>query len=121
MIRLTANGTGHVLDLDPDMPLLWVIREHIGLTGTKYGCGIAQCRACTFYLDGAPVRACSTPLSAAGKTVTTVEGLDTGAGRAVKAAWIELDVVQCGFCQPGRGRRPDGGRHGLRTVRGAGE
>jgi aerobic-type carbon monoxide dehydrogenase small subunit (CoxS/CutS family) len=103
MIKLTVNGTEHDLDLDPDMPLLWAIREHVGLTGTKYGCGVAQCGACTVHLNGAPVRACSTPLSAAeGAAVTTLEGLHTPAGKAVKAAWEELDVVQCGFCQPGQ-------------------
>ena len=103
MIKLTVNGTEHDLDLDPDMPLLWAIREHVGLTGTKYGCGIAQCGACTVHLNGAPVRACSTPLSAAtGAAVTTLGGLNTPAGKAVKAAWEELDVIQCGFCQPGQ-------------------
>lgn len=103
MIRLTVNGVEHSLDLDPNMPLLWAIREHVGLTGTKYACGIAQCGACTLYLNGAPVRACSTPLSAAaGAAVTTIEGLDTPAGKAVQRAWTELDVVQCGFCQSGQ-------------------
>jgi isoquinoline 1-oxidoreductase alpha subunit len=103
MIKLSVNAIEHSLDLDPNMPLLWAIREHVGLTGTKYGCGIAQCGACTVHLNGAPVRACSTPLSAAaGGSVTTVEGLDTPTGRAIKAAWQELDVVQCGFCQPGQ-------------------
>lgn len=103
MIKLTVNGIEHRLDLDPSMPLLWVIRDHIGLTGTKYGCGIAQCGSCTVYLNGAPVRACATPLSAAaGGTVTTIEGLDTPAGKAVQQVWAELDVVQCGFCQSGQ-------------------
>jgi isoquinoline 1-oxidoreductase alpha subunit len=103
MIRLTVNGTEHALDLDPNMPLLWAVREHLGLTGTKYGCGIAQCGACTLYLNGAAVRSCSTPLSAAaGGSVTTIEGLDGPAGKAVQAAWEELDVVQCGFCQSGQ-------------------
>jgi len=103
VIRLTVNGTEHSLDLDPSMPLLWAIRDHIGLTGTKYGCGIAQCGSCTIYLNGAPVRACATPLSAAaGGKVTTIEGLDSPAGRAVQRAWAELDVVQCGFCQSGQ-------------------
>ena len=103
MIRLTVNGTEHALDLDPNMPLLWAVREHLGLTGTKYGCGIAQCGSCTVHLDGAPVRACATPLSAAaGASVTTIEGLETPPGRAVQKAWAELDVVQCGFCQSGQ-------------------
>ncbi len=103
MTKLRINGTEHDLDLDPNMPLLWAIREHAGLTGTKYGCGIAQCGACTVLLNGAPVRACSTPLSAAeGASVTTIEGLDTPEGRAIQTAWAELDVVQCGFCQSGQ-------------------
>ncbi len=103
MIRLTVNGVGHELDLDPNMPLLWAIREHVGLTGTKYGCGVAQCGACTVHLNGAPIRSCSTPLAAAsGGSITTIEGLDSAAGKAVRQAWAELDVVQCGFCQSGQ-------------------
>jgi len=103
MIRLTINGIGHELDLDPNMPLLWAIRDHLGLTGTKYGCGIAQCGACTVHLNGAPIRACSTPLAAASDgAVTTIEGLDSSVGKAVQQAWAELDVVQCGFCQSGQ-------------------
>ena len=103
MIKLTVNGSEHALDLDPTMPLLWAIRDHLGLTGTKYGCGIAQCGACTVYLNGAPVRACSTPLAAAaGGAVTTIEGLSSPAGQALQRAWADLDVVQCGFCQPGQ-------------------
>ena len=103
MIDLTINGQAHSLDLDPNMPLLWAIRDHAGLTGTKYGCGIAQCGACTVYLNGAPVRSCSTPLAAAtGAAVTTIEGLDTPAGRSIQKAWAALDVVQCGFCQSGQ-------------------
>ena len=103
MIKLRVNGTEHQLDLDPAMPLLWAIREHLGLTGTKYGCGIAQCGSCTVHLNGAPVRSCSTPLSLAnGGEVITIEGLATLAGKAVQAAWNELDVVQCGFCQSGQ-------------------
>ena len=103
MITLRVNGTEHRLDLDPNMPLLWAIREHVGLTGTKYGCGIAQCGACTVYLNGAAVRSCSTPLAAAqGAEVTTIEGLDSPEGKAVRDAWIALDVVQCGFCQSGQ-------------------
>ena len=103
MIRLTINDAERQLDVDPDMPLLWAIREHAGLTGTKYGCGMAQCGACTVHLDGKAVRSCVTPVSAAaGKTVTTIEGLDSAAGRAVQAAWEQLDVVQCGYCQSGQ-------------------
>lgn len=103
MVKITVNGREHALDLDPDTPLLWVIREHIGLTGTKYGCGIAQCGACTVFLNGAAVRACSTPLSAAaGGSILTIEGLESPQGRAIQAAWAELDVVQCGFCQSGQ-------------------
>jgi isoquinoline 1-oxidoreductase alpha subunit len=103
MINLTVNGHEHRLDLDPNMPLLWALREHIGLTGTKYGCGMAHCGACTLFLNGAPIRSCSTPLAAAaGGKVTTIEGLDGAAGRAVQKAWAELDVVQCGFCQSGQ-------------------
>lgn len=103
MIRLMLNGREQRFDLDPNMPLLWAIRDHAGLTGTKYGCGIAQCGACTVYLNGTPVRACSTPLSAAdGAEVITIEGLATPQGRAVQRAWGELDVVQCGFCQSGQ-------------------
>ncbi|NEV60943.1 (2Fe-2S)-binding protein [Thiorhodococcus minor] len=103
MVKITVNGREHALDLDPETPLLWVIREHIGLTGTKYGCGIAQCGACTVFLNGAAVRACSTPLSAAaGGSILTIEGLESAQGRAIQAAWAELDVVQCGFCQSGQ-------------------
>jgi isoquinoline 1-oxidoreductase alpha subunit len=103
VITLTVNGTEHRLDLDPNIPLLWAIRDHIGLTGTKYSCGLAQCGSCTVYLNGAPVRSCATPLStASGGVVTFFEGLDTPAGRAVQQAWAELDVVQCGFCQSGQ-------------------
>lgn len=103
MIELNLNGATRHLDIDPDMPLLWAIREHAGLTGTKYACGIGQCGACTVHLDGVPVRSCSIPVAtAAGKPVVTIEGLDSTEGRAVKAAWEQLDVVQCGFCQPGQ-------------------
>lgn len=111
MIRLTVNGEAHSLDLDPQMPLLWAIREHVGLTGTKYGCGIGQCGACTVHLNGAAVRSCSVPLLAAdGGRVTTIEGLAGGAqaagksatGALVQQAWREMDVVQCGFCQSGQ-------------------
>lgn len=103
MTTLTINGQEHQLDLDPNTPLLWAVREHVGLTGTKYGCGMAQCGACTLYLNGAPVRSCSTPLAAAaGANVTTIEGLNGTVGDAVKKAWAEIDVVQCGFCQSGQ-------------------
>ncbi|HYN78356.1 MAG TPA: (2Fe-2S)-binding protein [Lamprocystis sp. (in: g-proteobacteria)] len=111
MLTLRINGTDHQLELDPAMPLQWAIREHVGLTGTKYGCGIGQCGVCTVFLNGAPVRSCSTPASlAVGGEVLTIEGLTAGlgtaalgaAGRAVRAAWLELDVVQCGFCQSGQ-------------------
>jgi isoquinoline 1-oxidoreductase alpha subunit len=103
VLNLTINGIRHTFDLDPQMPLLWVIRDHVGLTGTKYSCGMALCGSCTVYLDGAPVRSCITPVSdAEGKEITTIEGLDSPAGRAVQAAWKELEVVQCGFCQSGQ-------------------
>jgi isoquinoline 1-oxidoreductase alpha subunit len=103
MIRLTINGKRRTLDVDPDMPLLWALRDHAGLTGTKYSCGIAVCGACTVHVEGAAVRACVTPIKdVAGKRVTTIEALDTPIGRALKAAWEKHDVVQCGFCQSGQ-------------------
>jgi isoquinoline 1-oxidoreductase alpha subunit len=103
MITLTINGAEHRLDVDPEMPLLWAIREHAGLTGTKYGCGIAQCGACTVHLDGRAIRSCVTPvIEAEGKAVTTIEGLDSAIARAVQAAWVDLNVVQCGYCQSGQ-------------------
>ena len=103
MSRLAINGAVHELDIDPNTPLLWVIREWVGLTGTKYGCGIAQCGACTVHVDGAAVRSCAFPASAAeGKQITTIEGLATnGVLNAVQQAWIEHDVPQCGYCQSG--------------------
>ncbi|GJD88676.1 Isoquinoline 1-oxidoreductase subunit alpha [Methylobacterium hispanicum] len=103
MARLTVNGVVREVDAEPDTPLLWVIREQIGLTGTKYGCGIAQCGACTVHVDGAAVRACSLPLSAieTGQKIVTIEGLAPGMDHPVQQAWAELDVPQCGFCQPG--------------------
>ncbi len=102
-IRLTVNGESRELDVDPDMPLLWAIRDHLELSGTKFGCGMALCGACTVHIDGAPTRSCVTPLAAvAGKSVTTIEGLATPAGKAVQAAWIALDVPQCGYCQSGQ-------------------
>jgi isoquinoline 1-oxidoreductase alpha subunit len=103
MISLEVNGRTHAVEVDPDTPLLWVLRDQLGLTGTKYGCGMALCGACTVHLDGAAVRACSLPVSAAaGKRVVTIEGLDSPVGRAVKDAWERLEVVQCGYCQPGQ-------------------
>ena len=102
-ITTTVNGTAHTLDVEPDMPLLWALREQLGLTGTKYGCGIAACGACTVHLDGRAVRSCVLPVSAAdGKQVTTIEGLAQG-GRlhAVQQAWVAHQVPQCGYCQSG--------------------
>jgi isoquinoline 1-oxidoreductase alpha subunit len=104
MIKLSVNGREVSLDADPEMPLLWALRETLKLTGTKFGCGMALCGACTVHLDGQPVRSCSTPLSAAaGKAVTTIEGVGaTRVGHAVQAAWIAQDVPQCGYCQSGQ-------------------
>jgi isoquinoline 1-oxidoreductase alpha subunit len=103
MIRLTINGTAHDVDVDPNTPLLWVIRENVGLTGTKYGCGIAQCGACTVHIDGVAVRSCGMVVSdAVGKQITTVEGLAAnGVLHKVQKAWIDHDVPQCGYCQSG--------------------
>ena len=103
MVRLTINGRLHEVDVEPDMPLLWVLRDTLGLLGTKYGCGIAQCGACTVHVDGAPARACSLPVSAiGGKKITTIEGLAAdGALHPVQRAWLDLDVPQCGYCQAG--------------------
>ena len=104
MIDLTVNGKRHRVDGDADTPLLWVVRENLGLPGTKYGCGMALCGACTVHLEGAPVRSCVTPVSAArGKRVTTIEGLPSGNQlHPVQEAWIEIDVPQCGYCQSGQ-------------------
>ena len=103
MISLTVNGTPQQVDVAPDVPLLWVVRENLSLTGTKYGCGIAQCGACTVHVDGQPVRSCVTPISAvAGKKVTTIEGLSATSAHPVQKAWMEVDVPQCGFCQSGQ-------------------
>jgi len=104
MTSLNVNGKTHNVDLSPDTPLLWALRDGIGLTGTKYGCGIAQCGACTVHLDGKATRSCSVPLSAAaGKRITTIENVaTTRAGKAAQAAWEKLDVVQCGYCQSGQ-------------------
>jgi isoquinoline 1-oxidoreductase alpha subunit len=103
MARLTVNGQFHNIDVDPNTPLLWVLREQIGLTGTKYGCGIAQCGACTVHMDSVAMRSCSVPASAAeGKQITTIEGLAAGGTlHNVQKAWLEHDVPQCGYCQSG--------------------
>jgi isoquinoline 1-oxidoreductase alpha subunit len=103
MVRLSINGRSYDADVDPNTPLLWVIREQVGLTGTKYGCGVAQCGACTVHIDGAAVRSCVMPVSAvAGKRITTIEGLAQGATlHKVQQAWIEFQVPQCGYCQSG--------------------
>jgi isoquinoline 1-oxidoreductase subunit alpha len=103
MARLTVNGRPHEVDVEPDTPLLWVLREQIGLTGTKYGCGIAQCGACTVHINGEAVRSCSLPVSEAeGKQVTTIEGLaQNGVLHKVQKAWLDHDVPQCGYCQTG--------------------
>ncbi len=107
MIKLTINKQLYDLDVDPDMPLLWAIRDAVGLTGTKYGCGMALCGACTVHMDGEAIRSCMTPVSnAQGKDITTIEGLDSSAvkdvAKAVQEAWVKLDVVQCGYCQSGQ-------------------
>ena len=102
-MNLTINGKQHDIEVEPDTPLLWAIREQVGLTGTKYGCGIAQCGACTVHIDGMAVRSCSYPVSeAVGKQITTVEGLaQNGTLHKVQKAWVDLDVPQCGYCQSG--------------------
>ncbi|HVO47725.1 MAG TPA: (2Fe-2S)-binding protein [Steroidobacteraceae bacterium] len=102
-IQLTVNDQVRELDVDPDMPLLWAIRDHLQLTGTKFGCGMALCGACTVHIDGQAMRSCITPVSAAvGRKITTIEGLSTAAGKAVQSAWVKLDVPQCGYCQSGQ-------------------
>ncbi len=102
-IKLTVNGREHALDVDPDMPLLWAIRETLDLTGTKYGCGIAQCGACTVLVEGTAIRSCQTPVSAVeGREVTTIEGLHPEHKHALQQAWIEEQVPQCGYCQSGQ-------------------
>ena len=103
MISFTVNRKAVSLDVDPSEPLLWVLREKLGLTGTKFGCGMAQCGACTVHIDGQAVRSCVAPVSrAAGHEVTTIEGLSTGLTHPLQRAWIELDVPQCGYCQSGQ-------------------
>ncbi|CAL8478070.1 MULTISPECIES: (2Fe-2S)-binding protein [Caballeronia] len=104
MTTLSINGQNHTVDAPPDMPLLWVLRDIVGLTGTKFGCGIAQCGACTVHLDGVAVRSCVLPVAAVGdRKVTTIEAVgDTPAGKKVQEAWRRLDVVQCGYCQSGQ-------------------
>ena len=102
-ITLTVNGRTQQVDVDPDTPLLWVLRDTLGLTGTKYGCGVAQCGACTVHIAGNPVRACVTPVTAvAGAPVTTIEGLSSDVTHAVQKAWIAESVPQCGYCQSGQ-------------------
>ncbi|KQT84344.1 (2Fe-2S)-binding protein [Methylobacterium sp. Leaf466] len=103
MLTLTVNGVAHQIDADPQTPLLWVLRDHLDKTGTKYGCGIAQCGACTVHLDGQPVRACQTKVGDVGTAaVTTIEGVSGRVAEAVRTAWRGLDVVQCGYCQSGQ-------------------
>ena len=99
---ISVNGKVHSVDVDDDTPLLWVLRDTLGLTGTKFGCGMAMCGACTIHLDGQPVRSCSIPVSAVTGRVTTIEGIAGREARAVQAAWVERDVPQCGYCQSGQ-------------------
>jgi isoquinoline 1-oxidoreductase alpha subunit len=103
LIRLTVNGRQTDVDADPDMPLLWALRDVVGLTGTKFGCGIGQCGACTVHVDGKPVRSCVLPVGSVSGSITTVEAIgETEAGKRVQAAWLALEVVQCGYCQSGQ-------------------
>jgi isoquinoline 1-oxidoreductase alpha subunit len=103
MISLTVNGKSHNVDVPSDMPLLWVIRDTLGLTGTKFGCGLSQCGACTVHLEGNAIRSCTTPVSlAAGKQVTTIEGLSPNSSHALQVAWVAEQVPQCGYCQSGQ-------------------
>lgn len=103
MVAITVNGQRHELDVEPEMPLLWVLRDELGLTGTKYGCGIAQCGACTVHVDGQAVRSCSLPVGAAdGATIVTIEGLSPDGSHPVQRAWLAEDVPQCGYCQSGQ-------------------
>jgi aerobic-type carbon monoxide dehydrogenase small subunit (CoxS/CutS family) len=101
--NLNVNGKKHSIDVEPDTPLLWVLRDHLQLTGTKYGCGVAQCGACTVHVEGAAVRSCSLPVGGAeGKKITTIEGLSAQGDHPVQQAWLEHDVPQCGYCQAGQ-------------------
>jgi isoquinoline 1-oxidoreductase alpha subunit len=103
MIKLVVNSKALEVDADPETPLLWVLRDHLGMTGTKFGCGKALCGACTVHIDGSPARSCLMPLAAvAGKAITTIEGLSADRSHALQRAWIELDVPQCGYCQSGQ-------------------
>ena len=103
-ISLGINGAKHTVDVDPDMPLLWVLRDVLGMTGTKYGCGIAQCGACTVHINGEPVRSCLLPVASIGeRAITTIEGVgSTQTGASVQKAWLDLEVIQCGYCQSGQ-------------------
>ena len=102
-MKLNVNNQVHEIDVEPEMPLLWALRELLGMTGTKYGCGIAACGACTVHIDGLPVRSCAMPVSAVGsKRITTIEGLSADSSHAVQKAWAALDVPQCGYCQSGQ-------------------
>lgn len=125
MISLQINGQLHELEIDPEMPLLWAIRDFVGLTGTKYGCGKAQCGACTVHVDGRPIRSCTVSVaSISGQNITTIEGLNSKVGQAVQAAWNELQVPQCGFCQSGQimsatallERKPDPSDHDVNLA-----
>lgn len=103
LFNLTVNGKKHQIDVEPDTPILWVLRDHLKLVGTKYGCGISQCGACTIHLNGVAVRSCSLPVSTVGdQAVTTIEGLSTKGDHPLQQAWIEHDVPQCGYCQAGQ-------------------
>ena len=103
MAKLNVNGRGISIEVEPETPLLWVLREQLSMTGTKYGCGVAQCGACTVHVDGAPVRSCVTPVSSVeGKKITTIEGLSADSSHPVQKAWAQLDVPQCGYCQSGQ-------------------
>ncbi len=103
IIKLTINGVERTIEAEPDMPLLWALRDLLSMTGTKYGCGIGECGACTVLVDGDPMQSCLLPVSeAVGKAIVTIEGLSTEIGRALQQAWIDEDVSQCGYCQPGQ-------------------
>lgn len=104
MTEISINGSRHAVEVEPDTPLLWVLRDILGMTGTKFGCGVAQCGACTVHLDGAPVRACQLPVGVIGeRKVTTIEAIgQTPEGARVQKAWLDLEVIQCGYCQSGQ-------------------